>query len=307
MNLREWALPVYTILIQLAAGSLLLLWVIRLWPPHNRGLETDETLTRIAVGIVSATILIAMVGAHFHLSKPWLSFTAVINFRSSWLSREIVFTVIFFLLSGFLWASFFFNFTPGRLENIIAWSAILAGYATIYCMANIYLLPTQIAWNVWTTEAFYFSETILLGAIALAIIFMMTILFSKDLAPDRYQVQLRYFQNALAKLSVFLAFGVVLVIAISVSQFKILSQSEAASAQTSLRLLFGLYRPLFFMRFWALFLGVVFFFYSVFRIRQNTELIATHFSLVCVAGVMIMVAEVLERFLFYATHVRVGL
>ena len=31
MNVREWALPVYTILMQMAVGGLFVLWVIRGW------------------------------------------------------------------------------------------------------------------------------------------------------------------------------------------------------------------------------------------------------------------------------------
>jgi len=43
MNVREWALPIYTILMQLAAGSLLFLWILRAVKliPTPRELSSD--------------------------------------------------------------------------------------------------------------------------------------------------------------------------------------------------------------------------------------------------------------------------
>ena len=85
MNVREWALPVYTVLMQLSVGALFTLWMIR-----SRGLKhhADDVIDRIfrkPVLVVFLTIALAMIGSHYHLSRPYLSFLAVLNFGSSWL------------------------------------------------------------------------------------------------------------------------------------------------------------------------------------------------------------------------------
>ena len=100
MNVREWALPIYTILMQLAIGSLLILWIIR-WlasPKFSPG-EMDRII-RNPILVIFFTVTTAMTGSQFHLSKPFHSFYAVLNFKTSWLSREIVFTILFFLALG---------------------------------------------------------------------------------------------------------------------------------------------------------------------------------------------------------------
>jgi DMSO reductase anchor subunit len=85
MNLREWALPVYTVLLPLSVGMLLFLWLLR----SNSGREYDhEVLDRIVrdpLLIILVTIIFAIIGAHFHLSKPFHSFLAVNNFKKSFL------------------------------------------------------------------------------------------------------------------------------------------------------------------------------------------------------------------------------
>ena len=82
MNLREWALPVYTILSQLAFGAFFALWVILTIANPKVNREKLEDISRIPITIICFTILFAMVGAHFHLSKPFLSFKHLISVTS---------------------------------------------------------------------------------------------------------------------------------------------------------------------------------------------------------------------------------
>jgi anaerobic dimethyl sulfoxide reductase subunit C (anchor subunit) len=103
MNVREWALPVYTILMQLATGALFVIWIIRPRFVSRFGAEKVDQAFENSILVVFFTVAVAMAGSHFHLSKPYLSLLAVLNLRSSWLSREIAFTILFFLSVGLLW------------------------------------------------------------------------------------------------------------------------------------------------------------------------------------------------------------
>jgi len=87
MNLREWALPLYTILMQLAVGTLLVLWILRFLYLKQFGESIMDRILRRPVMVMFFTILAAIIGSHLHLSNPLLSFLAVLNVKNSWLSR----------------------------------------------------------------------------------------------------------------------------------------------------------------------------------------------------------------------------
>ena len=66
MNLREWALPGYTILIQLATGMFFVLWIIRTFSRTEENEKDLDELAKIPILIIFFTILIAIIGSHFH-------------------------------------------------------------------------------------------------------------------------------------------------------------------------------------------------------------------------------------------------
>ena len=139
MNVREWALPVYTILMQTATGSLSFLWVFRLRQSRHRGSDESSVSLDIPLTIILITIIFAMVGSHFHLSRPYLSLLAVTNLRSSWLSREILFTILLFLFTFSMWVLHRAHRSFERLIDVLGWLGIISGWAMVYCMARIYL------------------------------------------------------------------------------------------------------------------------------------------------------------------------
>ena len=94
MNIREWTLPVYTILMQIAIGALLAIWIVRRINKGKIGPEVLDLISRYPVLVVFITVLTAMIGGHFHLSQPHLSILSLLNFRTAWLSREIAFTTV---------------------------------------------------------------------------------------------------------------------------------------------------------------------------------------------------------------------
>ena len=103
INLREWALPVYTIMMQMAAGSMLMLWLVYTQIVRRYDRATADRVSHNLVMIIFFTIAAAAIGSHYHLSRPFFSILAVSNFKTSWLSREIAFTIAFAVAVGALW------------------------------------------------------------------------------------------------------------------------------------------------------------------------------------------------------------
>jgi DMSO reductase anchor subunit len=306
MNLREWALPVYTVMIQMAVGMLLVLWILRLFWHKKYKIGMVEHVVRDPLLIILITIIGGMIGAHFHLSRPYLSFLAVRNFRTSWLSREIVFTVLFFLTTAALWYLQWYRKGDWNLKTALGWLAIAFGFITVYCMGRIYLLPTQAAWDTAETLPSYFGSLLILGVMTIAAILVMDLRFS-ELRLERVMTGSRVLvYEAVRGLAV--AALVVLLPVLLVNLYHLYDlHTGSALAKTSYDLLMELYKPLLIARFLMLLLGVGGLFFPIVLMKRTGKTIHELLTPVYLACLLVIIGEVLGRFLFYAAHIRVGL
>jgi anaerobic dimethyl sulfoxide reductase subunit C (anchor subunit) len=307
MNLREWALPFYTILIQLATGAMLALWLLRHFAARKYGIQRLYRVFDHTFLIIFLTVLVGMLGAHFHLSKPYLSFLAVLNLRWSWLSREIFCNMLFFgTMSGLLYLQFAAQ-NRWRLMSTLGWLSILFGLATIYCMARIYLLPTQTVWNTPMTVISFISTALLLGVVALVSLLIMDLKYSELRGLARAATQEQVIQGALSWFLV-TAIAMSLVVLIGhVYQFFIVNNRSVPTARTSLLLLVRLYPALFGIRLAVVLIGLAVLAVAVYWQARKQQAISNLLVPTYVTCLLTMIGEILGRFLFYATHVRVGI
>jgi len=306
MNVREWALPVYTILMQLAVGSLFVLWLIRSFSGSRFSHRDIERIIQNPMLVIAFTAVVAMVGAHFHLSRPFHSFLAVLNFKSSWLSREIVFSISFFLLTILLLYFTFFQMHQRTIITILGWVAILIGIVLIYCMARIYLIPTQVAWNSTTVIFSFYVTALMLGCMAIACLLVLDLKFAEIKKSDDVELRadvIRYSFTGLTGMTLLL---VALSFIIIYIQLRLLSQGDQI-ARTSLDLLLQLYLPLFIMRLTFLLFSSGYLGTAVYQISRLKVTPQSLMMPVYISCLLIMVGEIIGRFLFYATHIRVGI
>jgi anaerobic dimethyl sulfoxide reductase subunit C len=306
MNLREWALPAYTILMQLATGTLLVLWTIRSLGLAKFGREQLDRLTKRPILILFFTVATAVLGAHLHLSQPFLSFLAVANLRSSWLSREILFTVLSLLSISGLAALQWSGRGATIVQTILGWSAILMGAASTFCMSMIYLLPTQPIWNSVLTVFSFFATSLLLGVMAMLAMLMMDLRFSTERERGDQAVRIRIIQGAIKSFAIVALLTTALILIINFVQINILEGGDEL-AKTSLELLLGLYRSLFILRFGLLIIGVAWLLVVVGLVRRRASTLTDLLGHAYVAFLLVLVSEILGRFLFYAMHVRIGI
>lgn len=306
MNVREWALPVYTILMQLTVGALIVLWLLRFLAGSKFSSREIDRIISNPILVIAFTSMVAMGGAHFHLSKPFHSYLAVLNFDTSWLSREIVFTVLFFIATMSLLYLAYFQTHRRTLVTALGWLAILFGVTLIYCMARIYLLPTQAAWNSNTVIISFFATALLLGGMTIATLMVLDLKFAEIKKADDIELRAQVIRYSLAGLTSLTILLVILSMAILYIQTRLLAQGDLI-AQTSLSLLFGLYLPLFILRLILLLYAcgaLVYATIRMYRLQVTTQSMLTPVYISCL---LILVGEIIGRFLFYATHVRVGL
>jgi DMSO reductase anchor subunit len=194
-----------------------------------------------------------------------------------------------------------------RLKLGLGWGAILAGFATIYCMGRIYLLPTQIAWNSSATIISYYAVTLLLGTTSLVVILLMDLRFSERESPKDLDIRIQLIKKSAIWLTVTAAISALLVITLGFYQIELLRNIELSSAQASLQLILNLYKPLLVMHVGLTIFGVAWLIavvsYAIRKQRSFMNLLGP----VYIACIMVLIGEILERFLFYATHVRIGI
>ncbi len=305
MNIREWALPVYTILTQLAVGALFVSWVIRTIWNKKYGREYVDEVLKIPMVIILMTAIAGIIGAHFHLSKPYLSFLAVLNFHSSWLSREITFDLFFILSTVSVCFLLWFRKGTNSLKTSLGWAAIVLGFTTDYCMSRIYLLPTQPAWNSLLTPVSFIETTLLLGVMAIPVMLIMDANFSKSQQLEIQDIRHQIIPRSFRWLAIIAALLVVTTASVNYLQTAALRAGDP-TAQISVVLLLSFYQTLFILRYATLVVGVGWLCGTLVlfqRDKKESEGMMTPAFLACL---LVMIAEILGRFLFFAIHVRIG-
>ncbi len=306
MNIREWTLPIYTILTQLSVGTLFLIWVIRALGRMKWGAEKVDQSIKIPLFIILTTIIFAIGFAHFHLSRPYLSFLALRNLQSSWLSRELLANLLYIISVIILLYILWFVKGHQRLKTILGWMAVLFGFATDYCMSRIYLLPSQPAWNTLLTPISFLLTTFLLGVVTIPVLMMMDLIFKRSQEQDNQALHAQFIEASLGWLAAAASFLCILMVIVISFQIGALFSGSTA-AQTSLRLLTDIYEPLVLLRLVLLFVAVGWYVATALQLRQKKVSVGKLLPHVFAVCLLVMVAEILGRFLFYAIHVRIGI
>jgi len=107
-----------------------------------------------------------LIASTFHLGNPKNAIKAFSQWRTSWLSREAVMSVLTLVVMGLFAAAIIFFNTPIAVLGIIG--AVLA-LITVYTTSMMYAqLKTVPRWNHWTTSALFLLLALGGGAILAA-------------------------------------------------------------------------------------------------------------------------------------------
>lgn len=167
--MKERSLVVFTLLAQLAIGTFWTQSLLSLWAVSYANLETARLLTVPAfLGIVPVMVAALLISL-LHLGTPLNAWRAAANLRSSWLSREIGFTLLFTLLeAAFAWTCWQ-QIGEQWLWMLLGLGAALVGGLALYSMIRLYMLRTVRSWNTWMTLVSFLTSSLLLGSLASAI------------------------------------------------------------------------------------------------------------------------------------------
>jgi anaerobic dimethyl sulfoxide reductase subunit C len=306
MNVHDWALISFTLLAQMSVGAMWVLGVAHYFATRKYGEEEADRLSDRALLALVPAIALAFMASLFHLGNPLNAYSAVANLQTSWLSREILFGVVFAVLATV------FAFLQWRkigsfgLRNVIAWLAALVGLVFVYCMASVYLLEAQPAWNSWATPISFFTTTFLLGAVAMGAAFVANYAYMqrKQTAGDEKQ-------NALLRETLrWIAVATIALLGVELFVLPLYLAtlaSGSAAGLASVQLMVGSYFWMLALRVILAFVGAGVFAMFLYQNAMSAGQVKVLGYLAYATFVMVLVAEVLARVLFYSTHVRIGI
>ena len=304
MNMREWALVAFTILAQMSVGSFLVLGAVHFLAKRKAGEEEADRLSDRALLAIGPVLVLGLIASFFHLENPANAYRAIANVGSSWLSREILFGVLFagvgFLFAIMQWRKLG---TP-NVRIIVAGVAAILGVGLVYSMARVYMLPNQPSWNSATTPLSFFTSTLLLGALATGAAYSINYTYLKLRSDKGLTVQSGLLRDALRWIAlasiVLVGLQLVLISANLINQTT--QEASAAVAEIGEQ-----YRAIYILRVALVFIGAGVFAFFLYRYTVSATKEEALAGLVYGAFALVLVAEVLGRYLFYATHIQIGL
>lgn len=307
MDVKEWALITFSILAQMSVGTFILLGFAHWYASKKTNSEIADQLSTIALLAIWPTLGLGILASLFHLGNPLNAPRAISNLGASWLSREILMGILFGL-SGVVFAFMQWKRIGSQsARNYLAVLAALIGVGLVYSMANVYMLEAQPAWNTLATPVQFFVTTFLLGALALGVALMASYTVRAKSHPG-CQADLCTLMKDLVK-----RIAVVSVVMLGVELVTIplrlayLAGSGVPEAVASAGMYFNPYSALSILRLVLVFLGAGVFGLFIYRTTQMEKGEEKLGTIIYSAFTMVLAAEVIGRFLFYATHIGIGL
>jgi anaerobic dimethyl sulfoxide reductase subunit C (anchor subunit) len=301
MNTREWALLIFTILTQLSVGTMLVLLIVRTYAAKKLSEEKANQLTELPFYAIVPIMVLALVASLFHLGKVLNIIGAIPNLGTSWMSREVVFAVLFMVLTAAFGFMQWRKIGTTSALMIVGWITAVVGVVLIYCMGMTYMLPVQPAWHTLATPVNFYLTTLLLGVMGTAVMLMTSY--------ARIQGKTAEQDDFVKSTLQYIAISGIVLLGL---QFLVLPlylaflSTQGSAAIRTLNMMFNDYGLLLAFRLLLVFVGAGVLAAYLFRKAAVSGSEKTLANLTYSAFALVILGEILARFLFYATQYRIG-
>jgi DMSO reductase anchor subunit len=162
----HWPLVLMLVLTQMSVGAFV---VEQFLLQFLHGLKASSHGSLLAVRPAAAFGLgLVGIGASiFHLGRPWLAYRAVIAWRTSWLSREVLafggFAALASAYAGVPWFASVGIPIPTGVTRWIGWLVAFAGIVGVACSTMIYASTRRVFWNPAYTGLKFLLTCLILG------------------------------------------------------------------------------------------------------------------------------------------------
>jgi DMSO reductase anchor subunit/Fe-S-cluster-containing hydrogenase component 2 len=162
----HWPLVTMLVLTQMSVGAFLvdeILTGLALASGH----VADPALRTLHLGAAFVLGLTGLSASIFHLGRPWLAHRAIIAWRTSWLSREVLafgaFAALASLYAGMPWLETL-GLPPSQVwERLLGAAVALSGLAGVACSTMIYASTRRVFWNPAYTGLKFLLTCLVLG------------------------------------------------------------------------------------------------------------------------------------------------
>ena len=279
---EEWQLLLFTLMMQAAVGLFLFVVIIRGLTKLDEGLR--QSLTKTGLFVTGPLVAVGILLSALHLGDPFGAYRSIMNVGSSWLSREILFTGLFFAM----WLVAVILDRKDKWSQLFGWLTVLAGVGSIVSMASIYATSIIPAWSDFNTYLSFFGTSVFFGAVITVVIILRTMKEKNE--------QVHGLLKALAVTG-----SIVLVMQLAYVPVFFSGLATAGAAGAASMDLFASEHLLSMILRWGLSLaGIGLMVFALFKYR---EIQPKHYALFYAAFSLVIAGETLGRFLFYATGV----
>lgn len=303
MFASDWPLIIFTLLVQMSVGTFLFLGIL-----HDLSfVKLDEriftTVSNSLLKLISAILVLALIVAFFHLGNPLNAINALNNLESSYLSKEILSLIIYIVL-GTIFLLVYKKYNTKRvLIFFLALITTLLGFITIAFMASIYMLETVPIWNnLFTPISFYFS-VLILGS---GVIFysLIRIINKKFLLSDLDESSREKLSYTLNFLLVVITFLLLMNLVLTFTQLIFLGTgNESLVASYNIIVRGNLFFVIIKVILSVVLLTLSFLFIKKYRLEKS--LLSLH-KYSTFYFILILLIELIGRYLFYASYHRIG-
>jgi DMSO reductase anchor subunit len=164
------AISVLIFTVSSGAGYGLLMWLLVVQLFSQQATNVTEVLIVGLIGLCLVTL--GLLASTLHLANPKNAWRAFSRFRTSWLSREGVFAVVFYpVFLGYVLVLFLDEGEPTLLAMGLGIISLLIAIATVVCTGMIYasLKPIR-QWHNPLTTPIYLLFSLMSGALVLLLI-----------------------------------------------------------------------------------------------------------------------------------------
>ena len=299
MNIRELALIIFTVLAQMTAGMLLVQLVVRASAVKKLGAEKAAQLMTIPVYSMLPVMVLAMLASLLHLGKVTNVIGAVPNLGTSWMSREVVLAVVFTVALA-LYTFLTWRKSAESQLVLVGWVTALIGICMVFSMGMTYLIPAQPSMNTLATPVTFFVTACLLGVLGFAAAMMVSYgAMNKDAAAK--ELVGSTLQGI--SLSALVLLGVEFLV---MPLYMTYLSTQGVAALKSLSMMAGEYGTVMVLRLVLVFVGAGVMAAYLYRNASLSSAEKSLASYVYGAFVLVLVSELLGRFIFYATQYRIG-
>jgi len=265
---KKWSLIVFTLLSQMAVGGF---WVLI-------AVIKEQDLILVPLMIVEAIMVISMFVSLAHLGSPFIAYKAILNIRSSWLSREISTALLFTITSGIYILMLWGKIGSPNIQIVTAWIAAIFGFLLIYSMSRLYMLRTVPVWNTPFTPISFLLTALTLGGLVVGSIFIFT------------EYPLIYPNKVITALLLFYSGEFILLVVRIISYF-----FRFGKGKEIIQNLITEYRTIFYLRVIVGFISLA----CLVMMLSQTLYAPGFFALITL---MIFLVEITDRFLFYTAR-----